>query len=154
MFDDLLKFEKIISNLDKQIDKLSKSEDTDVLDHLTKYLILLMSGYIEKYLENIVKDCVCKKELPKEFKNFIISNLPDSQNLNPDKLKKFLKCFDECWGEQISQEHSTALGNIVSARNKIAHCKNINISKQDYVKHFESIKDMMQIIKLELFDKI
>ena len=80
--------------------------------------------------------------------------MPDSQNLNPDKLKKFLNKFDSNWEQQITQDQSSALGNIIRARNKIAHCKDIVVSKENYLKHFEQVKEMLDKVKQELCDKI
>ncbi|WP_107686232.1 HEPN domain-containing protein [Campylobacter concisus] len=149
------KFNKTINDLNNQIDLLLKDDiDTDIIDHLTKHLILLMAGYVEKNVKNIVEDCLKEKKIPKEFKNFILESLPDSQNLNPDKLKKFLNKFDSNWEQQITQDQSSALGSIIRARNEIAHCKDIDVSKENYLKHFDQVKKMLDKVKQELFDKI
>ena len=156
MCSDFDKFNKTINDLNNQIDILFKIDDIDIdiIDHLTKHLILLMAGYVEKNVESMVEDCLKEKKIPKEFKNFILESLPDSQNLNPEKLKKFLKKFDSKWEQQITQDQSSALGNIISARNKIAHCKDIDVSKETYLKHFDQVKEMLDKVKQELFDKI
>ena len=156
MYSNFDKFNKTINDLNNQIDLLLKIDDidTDIIDHLTKHLILLMAGYVEKNIESIVKDCLKEKKIPEEFKNFILGSLPDSQNLNPDKLKKFLNKFDSNWEQHITQDQSSALGNIIRPRNKIGHCKDIIVSKENYLKHFEQVKEMLDKVKQELFDKI
>lgn len=60
MYSNFDKFNKTINDLNNQIDLLLKIDDidTDIIDHLTKHLILLMAGYVEKNIESIVKDCL------------------------------------------------------------------------------------------------
>ncbi|WP_283240837.1 MULTISPECIES: HEPN domain-containing protein [unclassified Campylobacter] len=156
MYNDFIKFNQAINDLSVKIDSLTKDDsiDMDIIDHLTKYLIILMSGYIEKFFEKTIKDCLDGKSIPKEIKNFINNNLQDITNLKPTKLKSILEKFDSAWKQQIEEKHANALGAIIKARNDIAHCNNTNISKQDYIKHFNTTKQMLEKIEQELFNKI
>lgn len=62
------KFNKTINGLSNQIDLLLKDDiDTDIIDHLTKHLILLMAGYVEKNIKNIVEDCLKEKKNTKRI---------------------------------------------------------------------------------------
>jgi len=124
MYSDFIKFNQAINDLSTKIDSLARDDnvDMDIIDHLTKYLIILMSGYIEK--------------------------------LKPTKLKSILEKFDSTWIQEIEDEHSNALGLIIRARNDIAHCNNTNISKQDYIKYFDTTKQMLEKIEHKLFTKI
>lgn len=99
MCDDFEKFNQTIDRLIVEIDNLLKnaSVDTDTIDHLTKYLIILMSGYIENFFKQAIKDCLEKKSIPQGIMNFIIENTKDITNLKYDKLKGILGKFNiEC----------------------------------------------------------
>lgn len=156
MYSDFIKFNQAINDLSTKIDSLARDDnvDMDIIDHLTKYLIILMSGYIEKFFEKTITNYLDNKPIPKEIRNFINNNLQDITNLKPTKLKSILEKFDSTWIQEIEDEHSNALGLIIRARNDIAHCNNTNISKQDYIKYFDTTKQMLEKIEHKLFTKI
>ncbi|EJP74867.1 MULTISPECIES: HEPN domain-containing protein [Campylobacter] len=157
MFDDFNKFNQAIYELNGQIDTLIKEFSVDkyeIVGHLTKYLILLISGYFEKYFYFIIETSLVSKQTSEEFKKYILDDLKNITSLKPSKLKTILDKFDETWKNQLDQNQISALGNIIRTRNDIAHCNNTNISKEDYINHFEQAKQLLNFIEKELFGKI
>jgi len=80
------------------------------------------------------------------------------------KIKDFLNMimgndFNEDWSTLLSvhinnnNRQSTALGNIVDTRNKIAHGDSVNISISEYIRHYKDAKELLEHTKT-LFDSI
>lgn len=162
---DLDRLDKEIYDLFDKIKILTeKSEsDTEIIKYLTNHTVLLMSGYIDKYFLFIIEDCVGNTATPKELKKFILNKISGRYgltNLNSKKIEDILSAFDKNWSGSWSEyirgnnEQSTALGNIVDTRNKIAHGDSIvDVSINNYMEHYKDAKKLLNHVKT-FFDGI
>nr|WP_314883741.1 HEPN domain-containing protein [uncultured Campylobacter sp.] len=161
---DLNRLDKEIYDLFDKIQMLTNDSksDTEIIKYLTNHAVLLMSGYIDKYFLFIIEDCVGNTATPKELKKFILNKISGRYgltNLKSKKIGDILSEFSEewlrLWSAYISDNNnqSTALGNIVDTRNKIAHGDSVNISISEYIRHYKDAKKLLEYIK-KLFDSI
>ena len=161
---DLDRLDKEIYDLFDKIQALSEDSksDIEIIKYLTNHTVLLISGYMDKYFLFIIKDCISNKIMPNELKNFILNKIKGRHgltNLDSKKIKGILSDFNEGWSTLLStyinsnNNQSTALGNIVDARNKIAHGDSVNISISEYIRHYEDAKKLLEYAKT-FFDGI
>lgn len=161
---DLNRLDKEIYDLFDKIQMLTNNSksDTEIIKYLTNHTVLLISAYIDKYFLFIIEDCIGRRIIPEELKNFILSKIKGRQgltNLDTKKIKAILNDFNEDWSTLLSvhinnnNRQSTALGNIVDTRNKIAHGDSVNISISEYIRHYKDAKKLLEHTKT-LFDSI
>lgn len=161
---DLDRLNKEIYDLFGKIQILTSDSrsDTEIIKYLTNYTVLLISGYIDKYFLFIIEDCMGKRTIQEELKNFILNKIKGRHgltNLDSKKIKSILSDFNEGWLTSLStyinnnNNQSTALGNIVDTRNKIAHGDSVDISIKEYIGHYEDAKQLLEYTKT-LFDSI
>lgn len=161
---DLNRLDKEIYDLFDKIQMLTNNSksDTEIIKYLTNHTVLLISAYIDKYFLFIIEDCIGRRIIPEELKNFILSKIKGRQgltNLDTKKIKAILNDFNEDWSTLLSVHinnnnlQSTALGNIVDTRNKIAHGDSVNISISEYIRHYKDAKELLEHTKT-LFDSI
>lgn len=161
---DLNRLDKEIYDLFDKIQILTNNSksDTEIIKYLTNHTVLLISAYIDKYFLFIIEDCIGRRIIPEELKNFILSKIKGRQgltNLDTKKIKAILNDFNEDWSTLLSvhinnnNRQSTALGNIVDTRNKIAHGDSVNISISEYIRHYKDAKELLEHTKT-LFDSI
>lgn len=152
-------FLKDIEKLSSDIDTLAgdANSNTDIINHLTKYLIVLMSGYIDRYFLYTIEEYLHQNNELSQSTQYIMKNLEKLSNCKLETIKKVLSQFDDNWKDQIRTIDknsnlcfSNSLAQIVDMRNKIAHChRNINITKSDFLRHFDNSKELLT--KIESF---
>ncbi|WP_025146616.1 HEPN domain-containing protein [Pedobacter jeongneungensis] len=138
--------------LDELAIEIGRVDDLELKSHLSKYLCILISGFIENYIKELVLNLHernCKKEISK----FITSKVRGLTNLDDPKLIAFLETFNEEWARRYKAERNdemeAALNNIYAQRNAIAHgnASNSNITYLSIVKYFTLIKELLNILK-------
>lgn len=130
--------------------KTKEFEPDDVLrSHLTKYICVLCSGFIENSIYHTFSDIAENSCSPSVVLTYTKSQLYKIQNANTDKIRALAKSFHPDWDEKIKiylQENNrgAAINYILKDRHNIAHGRDsdITIAKlEDYLnKTVEVIK--------------
>jgi len=140
--------------LNEMLERIRKMDnDDDLKSHLSKYFCVLVSGYIENYLKDLISNYhtkTCKKETSK-FVNIKVKTLT---NLDDQKIIAFLESFSSDWSETYessrSGEMEAAFNTVYAQRNKIAHgdATNSNISYTSISAYFTSIKEALTLLDI------
>ena len=121
--------------------------------HLARYFCVLVSGYIENYIKELIYEYhskTCKKETAR----FISIKLQNLTNLDDSKIIKFLLSFSDSWAERYKHSRTdvmeSAFNAVYAQRNKIAHgnASNSNISYVSISEYYEGIKSAMKLLSL------
>ena len=141
-------------NLDEIAKKIELFDNGDIIkSHLAKYFCILISGYIENYIKELISIYhikTCKKETAK----FISGKMRNLTNLDDSKIISFLQSFSDNWAQEYqeirSDEMEAAFNTVYAQRNKIAHgdASNSNITYYSILKYYEAIKGAMEILKM------
>ncbi|WCL51471.1 HEPN domain-containing protein [Leptospira sp. GIMC2001] len=139
------------SRIDKIIASINNKEfDEEILSHWSRYICILVSGYIEESIKNIVYEYVENKSSP-ILSNYINNSISKVTNLNCEKIEKILNGFNKVWAEdfkeKVKEEKKTAIDSIVATRNQIAHGKNVSITFPRVKTYYEDVKKSIKIIK-------
>lgn len=111
-----------------------KFEPDDVLgSHLTKYICVLCSGFIENSIYHAFSDIAERSCQPSVVLTYTKSQLFKIQNANSEKIRELAKSFNPFWEERIKnfmQENNrgAAINYILKDRNNIAHGKDSDIT--------------------------
>ena len=145
-----------LHQLSTKLDNVFKMTDAVVDDeikgHLSRYLCILTSGYLEEALKLLLRDYVYQRA-SRNIHDYISSQLHDVTNLKHEKIASILGQFNGDWRDEfikkISPEEKDALDSIYSNRNQIAHGQNTGISyvnMKDWYKQVQIVVSKLKVI--------
>lgn len=128
-------------------------QDDETKSHLSKYLCILTSGYIERSIIILTEEYVKKHSAPK-ITNFVSETIKRTTNINSDKLVSHFSKFDstlrEKMIEKMSDQERSAIDSVLANRNQIAHGQNVGISFVSIRQYFLEAKSTVRKIRLIL----
>ncbi len=143
---------EITSKLDRVFDSSGKVDDDEIKSHLSRYLCVLTSGYIEETLKIIIQEYVSQRT-HRNISNYVSSTTQSITNLKYEKIATLLNSFNGTWREkfedQISEEEKAAIDSVIANRHLIAHGSNVGVSYvrvRDWYRHTKSVVNKIQSI--------
>lgn len=126
-----LEAERFRARLDATFLLAETAENEDVRDHLSRYLCILVSGYLETSIREMLLSYTDGKCHPR-IRNFVEDKLKYFQNPRSDRIEALLRSFDinfvESAKREIQREDIEAIDSIIARRNQIAHGSPAGIS--------------------------
>lgn len=117
-----------ISNLFQLYDENS---DPESQAHNAKYLAVLISGYLEQSIKELLLHYASQGGNP-QLSRYIEQTWPISKNMNANNIKTILHQFNTTWGDEFltwleeSDIRKTNINSVVRWRNSIAHGQESN----------------------------
>ncbi|TMO72594.1 HEPN domain-containing protein [Pseudoalteromonas aurantia] len=151
----------------------SENPNTETQAEDAKYLAVLVSGYLEQAIKEVLLEYSSSTSAPNVSK-YIKDSWPTSRNMNVENIKNILKQFNEEWADKFSDwlvEHNGLNGceqgstkrksvkkadrksdvnTIVSWRNYIAHgqeSKTTNVTLVSVKEKFNTINELVAFIE-------
>lgn len=96
-----------------------------------KYLSVLVSGYLEQALKEILLDFAGRQNAAR-LQNYITGTWPESRNMKPANIKEILNHFDQSWASKFDEwiaardQYKSEISSLITSRNDIAHGKEAN----------------------------
>lgn len=143
-----------ISSHRKRIEKLFRRVNsfTDPQDksEWSRYLCILVSGYIEESLRVLLEDYAHRKASP-PIENFVSNHIKNIRNCHTNKILNTLESFDSSWKDnfqtRITPQIKDSIDSVVANRNEIAHGKNKGISYVTVINYYENVKTAIEILE-------
>jgi hypothetical protein len=135
-------------------EQFKKTDEEELQSHILNYICILLSGYIETNINNIIKQC--KKDLDNECKNSISS----TQNATWCKIKPILSLIDieltlKLHNAIIETDTIDIIFHIVNKRNDISHGKDVTgLTLQQLENDFKKLKLFIQKVKEIFIDRV
>lgn len=140
------RIESLISLYDSQTKNLDISIETH--SHNAKYLAVLMSGYLEQAVKELLLGFASEGSRP-QISRYIEATWPISRNMDTTSIQKILNQFNEGWASKFdkwlneNESRKADINLIVSWRNSIAHGQESNTTGVTLV----SVKDRFKTVK-------
>lgn len=138
------------SRLDNLFNKVAGIHDLELQAHWSRYLCVLVSGFIEVAVKEILGDYAARRSSP-EISNYVSRRLLRETNLKMNKIIDLLSQFNRDWGEELERqtrgELKDAIDSIVANRHQIAHGKDTGVSFLQVKGWYEKTVDVVDIIK-------
>jgi hypothetical protein len=101
--------------------------DSEVKAHWAKYVCVLVSGYIEQSVKEILLEHAESKSSPR-IVSYVTRTWPSSKNMACTAISEILQHFDVDWQKSFDDwsskdERKKEINEIISWRNNIAHGK-------------------------------
>ena len=114
-----------------------------------KYLCVLVSGYLEKAVVELVQEHARRCGAP-SLQRFVEQKTRHFTNANAQKLQDLLGSFDPDWRKNVEgflvDELKDAVDSIVALRNTIAHGNSVSVT-------YHRVSDYYQCVQ-QVIDKI
>lgn len=144
-------FQIRINSLITQINSLNDDGNNDeIKSNLSRYLCILISGYIEKNFIHMLVKYFSVRNSPKIVR-FITQTHKHTTNLKMKKIEDILSSFDTNWTTKLKDcqkydEYAGAINSILDNRHKIAHGENTTVTVKSLRDWFEKINDFFEEI--------
>ena len=118
-----------VSRLKQQLDATFKrvksvSQEPELQSDFARYLCVLVSGYIERAMVELVLEHARENGAP-TIQHFVEQRTKRFANPNTVRIQELLGDFDPSWQEKLweffDEEQKSAINSIVNQRNAIVH---------------------------------
>lgn len=122
--------------------------------HNAKYLAVLVSGYLEQAIKEILLDYASRGSR-NQISRYIEKSWPRSKNMNDENIKVILGWFNSKWSEEftvwLSKEENRKgdINSIVEWRNNIAHgqeAKTNGVTLVSVRTKFVTVRELVSLI--------
>ncbi len=137
--------------LDNLFDQVKEFTDNSELQaQWSRYLCILVAGFIEKSLQEILYKYTNDKAAP-NIGNYVYSRLKRFTNPNMEDILTLLGAFHIEWRlktESLAEgEMKDAVDSVIALRNPIAHGENTGISYVTIKEYYQSILKLVKHIE-------
>jgi len=125
----------------------------ELLAHYSRYLCVLVSGFIETSVEELVTH-YCRIRSAEPVERFVTQQVGRINNIDLDKLRQLVYTFNPDWWAILEAEHPDELQaflSVASTRNSVSHGGDTGITIGTVCQYFDQVT--VVIVRLcELFD--
>ena len=143
----ILSHQTRLDNLFKKIETISEISDQA---EWSKYLCVLVSGYLEEALRILLEEYVSQTASP-NVKNFIAQEIERITNCKTTKIETILERFSLDWKHEfstkITDKIKNSINSIVDNRNSLVHGKNVGITYTQISGHYENVNRAVRILE-------
>jgi uncharacterized radical SAM superfamily protein len=136
--------------IDNLFKKVALFEELEIKSEWSKYLCILVSGFIEESLR-VLLEKYCENRASANIQKFVGKKIDDITNCKTEKIKRILLEFSSDWENEftnkINDQIKTAIDNVVENRHKIAHGKSIGMSYSNISKDYKNVKKAIEILE-------
>lgn len=142
--------------IDALFNKISSVANLADKSEWSKYLCILVSGYIEESLR-VLLEAYSATRASTNIQNFISKQIKGITNCKTNKIIDVLSKFNPVWGSDfasqiaakssIADEIKNSIDSIVDNRHAIAHGKNTGISYPTVLNYYNSVKKAVDVLE-------
>lgn len=128
------------------------ASDPELSADYAKYLCVLVSGFVEKSLSQIVLEHA-RRVGALSLQRYVEANTTRFTNANTEKILQLLGSFDPDWRRAFEailvDQYKDAIDSVVSLRHHVAHGSSVSITYVQVKKYFEAIIEVIGLIQQE-----
>ena len=136
--------------IDNLFKKVALFEELEIKSEWSKYLCILVSGFIEESLR-VLLEKYSENKASANIQKFVGKKIDDITNCKTEKIKRILLEFSSDWENEftnkINDQIKTAIDNVVQNRHKIAHGKSIPMSYHNILNYYNNVKKAVEILE-------
>ncbi|MBO1069911.1 MAG: hypothetical protein HEQ13_11290 [Dolichospermum sp. DEX189] len=136
--------------IDNLFKKVALFEELEIKSEWSKYLCILVSGFIEESLR-VLLEKYCENKASANIQKFVGKKIDNITNCKTEKIKRILLEFSSDWENEftnkINDQIKTAIDNVVQNRHKIAHGKSIPMSYHNILNYYNNVKKAVEILE-------
>jgi len=123
--------------------------DLELRSDFAKYLCILVSGYLENAVVELVLEHARRSGAP-SFERFVETRTRRFANANAQRLNELLGSFDPEWRATLESvlvdDLKDAVDSVVSLRNAVAHGESVGVTYQRILEYYERVQKIVDRI--------
>jgi hypothetical protein len=136
--------------IDNLFKKVALFEELEIKSEWSKYLCILVSGFIEESLR-VLLEKYCENKASENIQKFVGKKIDNITNCNTNKMRTILDEFSSDWSNEftnrINDQIKTAIDTVVGNRHKIAHGRSITMSYHNISTYYNNVKKAVEILE-------
>ncbi len=123
--------------------------------HYSRYLCVLVSGYAEQSVKELVTQ-YCRSKANEPIQKYVGQQLGRLRNIDLEKLRQLVESFRADWWTGLStarEDELSAFGSVATVRNAISHGMETGITMVTVRQYFEQISVVLDDL-CDLFDPL
>jgi hypothetical protein len=142
--------------IDALFNKVSSISDLADQGEWSRYLCILVSGYIEESLR-ILLETYSENHAAPYIQNFVCKEIERITNCKTNRVIDILCKFNPAWGNDftnqiaakssITNEIKDSIDSIVTTRHAIAHGKSIGLSYSRVLNYYKNVKKAVEVLE-------
>ena len=144
----IVSYRQRLDNLFEQVKEFT--DNSELQAQWSRYLCILVAGFIEKSLQEILYKYASDKATP-NIVNYVYSRLRRFTNPNMEDILTLIGTFQNEWRLKIESiaegEMKDAVDSVMALRNPIAHGENTGISYVTIKEYYRSILKLVNHIE-------
>ena len=149
---EILRNQKRLDYLFTKFDALT--EDYELLSHWSRYLCVLVSGYLEESIRILLREYSKTKSTP-YVANYVETKLNSFCNPKMGIILGLTGAFSQEWQKNIETavkgEIKSSVDSIVDIRHKIAHGKNVGITPSILKNYYRNAKKLIRLLEHQCY---
>lgn len=125
------------------------SAEAELLSDLARYLCVLVSGFVDRSVVELVLEHVRRHSQPR-VQSYVEARLRRFSNANAQRLIELLGSFDPVWRKDLElyvvDERKDAIDSIVALRNRIAHGQHVGLTIGRVRDYYEQVRRVVDHI--------
>lgn len=122
-----------------QIDNVTLQ--AELLSHYARYLAVLISGYAEQSVKELVREYARKHADPRT-QRYVGKQVERVRNIDEDKLRQVIQALDPSWWAELERDcpdELEAFKSIATVRNSVSHGGDSGITVGTAQQYFEAL---------------
>ena len=126
------------------------ADDQELIAHWSRYLCVLVSGFLETSVQTIISAYVLSRTRP-EVAKFVNAKMCTFTNAKMEKILQLAGEFDHELRKRLDEETKgelkAAVDSVVTNRHQIAHGRDVQISFVQMKKYYHSVLKVVEILE-------
>lgn len=145
-----MRLDQLTKRVDNAFAVAEQAADEEIQAHLSRYLCVLTSGYLEECLRLVITAYAVSAAAP-NVSAYVASKVKTITNINEEKLGQLLNSFSSDWmttlQTSITFAEKDALDSLIANRNNIAHGQHVGVSYVHVKEWYGHIKGIVRKIR-------
>ncbi len=124
--------------------------DPEIQADYTRYLCILVAGFIERSVEDILQS-YAEQKADSRVSRYVSTTLRRRGNLRANQIASLFGDFDEGWkvllDDSLTAEQRQAIGNVYANRNPIAHGEDVDLTYSQIRDDYHRVKDAVNALQ-------
>lgn len=125
----------------------------ELTSHFARYLCVLLSGYAEQSVKELVTQ-YCRLKADPRIQRFVGQQLKRIRNIDEEKLRSLLESLDPQWWADIQQrfpDQLSAFGSVAAVRNSVSHGGDAGITMATMKQYRDQVYEVVDAL-VDLLD--
>ena len=137
--------------LDELFEKARQIQDLELQAHWSRYLCVLVSGYIENSVRLLLFEYAKKRAQP-IVASYVLNRIEQFQNPTMGAILELMGRFSQDWKNELAAqtegELKESVNSIVGLRHRIAHGASVDLSMVPMTRYYRNAVKVVELIEL------